>query len=114
MFRGTVTVNKLAPNVGPRSGNIVAYPLFRSGKTHQPSHRDSDDGERRTKTAASMGGKTGTVLRRNRGEEADNSKSKLQTEAVDIRALSASDLRKKMSHNLSHEQKGSLFHLLSK
>jgi hypothetical protein len=41
---------------------------------------------------------------------------KLQTEAVDIRALSASDLRKKVdeSDNLSHEQKGSLFHMLSK
>jgi len=44
------------------------------------------------------------------------SKLKLQTEAVDIRALSASDLRKKAdeSDNLSHEQKGSLFHMLSK
>jgi hypothetical protein len=41
---------------------------------------------------------------------------KLQTEAVDIRALSACHLRKKMdeSNNLSHEQKGSLFHTLSK
>ena len=39
---------------------------------------------------------------------------KLQTEAVDTRALSASDLRKKMdeSDNLSHEQKGNLFHML--
>ena len=41
---------------------------------------------------------------------------KLQTEAVDIRALSVRDLRKKVneSDNLSHEQKGSLFHMLSK
>jgi hypothetical protein len=41
---------------------------------------------------------------------------KLQTEAVDIRALSTRDLCKKVneSDNLSHEQKGSLFHMLSK
>ena len=41
---------------------------------------------------------------------------KLQTETVDIRALSARDLRKKVdeSDNLSHEQKGNLFHMLSK
>jgi len=41
---------------------------------------------------------------------------KLQTEAVDMRALSARDLRKKVdeSDNLSHEQKESLFHMLSK
>jgi len=41
---------------------------------------------------------------------------KLQTEAVDIRALRARDLRKKVneSDNLSHEQKGSLFRMLPK
>jgi len=41
---------------------------------------------------------------------------KLQTEAVDIRALSTLDLHRKVtqSDNLSHEQKGSLFHMLSK
>jgi len=41
---------------------------------------------------------------------------KLQTEAIDIRALSASDLRKKVdeSDNLIYEQKESLFHMLSK
>jgi len=40
----------------------------------------------------------------------------LQTEAIDIRALSASDLRKKAdeSDNLSFEQKERLFHMLSK
>jgi hypothetical protein len=40
----------------------------------------------------------------------------LQTEAVDIRARSARDLRKKVneSDNLSHEQKESLFQVLSK
>jgi len=39
----------------------------------------------------------------------------LPTEAVDISALSASDLRKKVdvSGNLSHVQKGSLFNMLS-
>ena len=39
-----------------------------------------------------------------------------QTEAVDVRALSACDLHKKVneSDNLSHEQKESLFHKLSK
>jgi hypothetical protein len=47
---------------------------------------------------------------------AQESELKLQTEAVDIRALSARDLHKKVdkSDNLSHEQKGSLFHMLSK
>jgi len=39
---------------------------------------------------------------------------KLQTEAVDIRAHSARDLRKKVdvSDNLSHKQMGSLFHVI--
>jgi hypothetical protein len=39
---------------------------------------------------------------------------KLQTEAVDIRALGALDLRKKVdeSDNRSHEQKGNLFHIV--
>ena len=41
---------------------------------------------------------------------------KLQTEAVDIRALSACNFHKKVneSDNLSHEQKGSSFHMLPK
>jgi hypothetical protein len=39
---------------------------------------------------------------------------KLLTESIDIRALSARDLRKKVneSDNLSHEQKECLFHML--
>ena len=48
--------------------------------------------------------------------QTQEAESKLQTEAVDIRALSARDLRKKEneSDDISHEQKGSLFHMLLK
>jgi hypothetical protein len=47
---------------------------------------------------------------------AQETELKLQTEAVDIRALSTHNLHKKVdeSDNLSHEPKGSLFHMLSK
>jgi hypothetical protein len=45
---------------------------------------------------------------------AQKAESKLQTEAVDIMAFSACDVRKKVSDNLSHEQKGSVFIMLLK
>ena len=47
---------------------------------------------------------------------AQETELKLQTKALDTRALSARDLRKKVdeSDNLSHEKKCSLFHMLSK
>ena len=60
---------------------------------------------------------TGTNLCEIRGHlPTQETELKLQTEAVDIRALSARDLRKKVdeSDNLSLEQKGRLFHTLSK
>jgi hypothetical protein len=46
--------------------------------------------------------------------QTQETKLKLQTEALDIRALSARDLCKKVneSDNLSHEQKESLFHVI--
>jgi hypothetical protein len=48
--------------------------------------------------------------------QTQETKLKLQTEAVDIRAHSARDFCKKVneSDNLGHEQKGSLFNMLSK
>jgi hypothetical protein len=58
-----------------------------------------------------------THLREVKGHlQTQEAELKLQTEAVDVRALSACDLRKKVneSDNLNHEQKESLFHMLSK
>jgi hypothetical protein len=60
---------------------------------------------------------TETNLYESRGHlQTQEAELKLLTEAVDVRALSARDLRKKVneSNKLSHEQKESLFHMLSK
>ena len=72
--RQTVTTTKFGDQyVGHRSGSS-----FRDRNKHQPSHRDSTDGGHRTKTTASRHSKARAVLRRYRGEEADNSRNRPQ------------------------------------